>query len=167
MDRELWRQMEALQSAPIDQLRSKYRELFGEEPRGRRRESLFRQVVWRMQSLAEGGLSERARTRALAIANDADLRVLAPRAKGSTFDAALAYGDRRDPRIPPPGTVLQREYGGATIAVKVLANGCFEHAGKQYSSLSAVATAVTGTRWNGLAFFALTSRNRRTERRNG
>src|SRR5581483_2522567 len=63
MDRELWRQMEALQSAPIDQLRSKYRELFGEEARGRRRESLFRQVAWRMQALAEGGLSERARDR--------------------------------------------------------------------------------------------------------
>src|SRR5581483_11050694 len=131
MDRELWRQMEALQSAPIDQLRSKYRELFGEEPRGRRRESLFRQVAWRMQALAEGGLSERARTRALAIANDADLRVLAPRAgKGSVFEASFGHGHRCDPRIPPPGTVLQREYCGATIAVKVLANGCFEHAGK-------------------------------------
>jgi hypothetical protein len=167
MDRELWRQMEALQSAPIDQLRSKYRELFGEEPRGRRRESLFRQVVWRMQALAEGGLSERARARALAIANDADIRVLAPRGRESSEEASFAHGLGRDPRIPPPGAVLQREYGGSTIAVKVLANGCFEHESKQYSSLSAVATAVTGTRWNGLAFFGLTSRSRVMERRNG
>ncbi|MEO8050303.1 MAG: DUF2924 domain-containing protein [Acidobacteriota bacterium] len=52
-------------------LREKYRELFQEEARSRHREHLFRKLVWRLQALAEGGLSERARTRAQEIANDA------------------------------------------------------------------------------------------------
>src|SRR5581483_9945212 len=155
--------MEALRSARIDQVRAKYRELFGEEPRSKHREVLFRQVAWRMQALAEGGLSERARKRAMAIANDADLRMLPPR---SGRASAYGYEHRRDPRIPPPGTVLQRDYDGATIAVKVLANG-FEHNGKHYSSLSAIASRVTGTRWNGLVFFGLASRKRGTERIHG
>jgi len=145
--------------AHIDQVRAKYRELFGEEPRSKHREVLFRQVVWRMQALAEGGLSEPARKRALAIVNDADLRKLPAR---SGHALTHGYEHRRDPRIPP-GTVLQRDHDGATITVKVLANG-FEHDGKRYSSLSAIATQVTGTRWNGLVFFGLASRKRRTER---
>lgn len=41
------------------------------------------------------------------------------------------------------------------IAVTVLANG-FEYQGRHYGSLSAIATEVTGTRWNGVAFFGLT-----------
>ena len=163
MDREIREQMETLRSAHIDQVRAKYRELFGEEPRSKHREVLFRQVAWRMQALAEGGLSERARKRALAIANDADLRLLPPRAR-----SGRAKGQRfgpehcRDPRIPPVGALLRRDYDGAMITVKVLANG-FEHDGRRYSSLSAIASQVTGTRWNGLVFFGLASRKRGME----
>ena len=43
------------------------------------RQFLFRRVAWRLQAVAEGGLSERARKRALEIANDADLRLQAPK----------------------------------------------------------------------------------------
>jgi hypothetical protein len=43
--------------------------------------SLFRRIARRIQALAEGGLSERARRRALEIANDADLRIRAPKTK--------------------------------------------------------------------------------------
>ena len=63
-------------------------------------------------------------------------------------------------------SLLQRDYDGATITVKVLANG-FEHDGKRYSSLSATASQVTGTRWNRLVFFGLASRKRGTERTHG
>ncbi len=43
----------------------------------------------------------------------------------------------------------------------------FRHENRQYSSLSAIATAITGIRWNGLAFFGLTrsARRERKERR--
>ena len=43
--------------------------------------------------------------------------------------------------------------------VKVLTDG-FEHEGRHYSSLSAVAQVVTGTRWNGLVFFGLGKRGK-------
>ena len=61
----------------------------------------------------------------------------------------------QDRRLPLPGTLLTRSWKGRTILVEVLAKG-FRYENRQYSSLSAIATAITGTRWNGLAFFGLT-----------
>jgi hypothetical protein len=49
--------------------------VFQEETRSRHREHLFRRIAWRLQALAEGDLSERARGRAREIARDADLPV--------------------------------------------------------------------------------------------
>ena len=70
-----------------------------------------------------------------------------------------ARGDRngreQDRRLPLPGTVLSRKWKGRTILVEVLAKG-FRYENRPYSSLSAIAVAITGTRWNGLAFFGLT-----------
>jgi hypothetical protein len=149
MDATVLREIETRRRDSIAELRGKYRAQFGEEPRTRNRRSLIRRLAWRMQALAEGGLSDRARQRALEIANDADVRVLAPR------DVLEVGSGRFDRRIPPPGTVLSREYRGQTISVKVLAHG-FEYEGRHYRSLSAIAMEVTGTRWNGLAFFGLT-----------
>jgi hypothetical protein len=62
-------------------------------------------------------------------------------------------------RLPIPGTVLTRKYRGRQIEVKVLPNG-FDYDGQVYRSLSAVATAVTGSHWNGLLFFGLTENKR-------
>jgi len=62
-----------------------------------------------------------------------------------------------DPRLPPPGTYLEREYKRRQIIVKILVNG-FEFDGEIYRSLSAIASEVTGTKWNGFLFFSLTSR---------
>ena len=61
-----------------------------------------------------------------------------------------------DPRLPMPGTLLSREYKGRVISVEVRENG-FEFDGKIYKSLSSIARAVTGTRWNGFLFFGLIS----------
>jgi len=63
--------------------------------------------------------------------------------------------NRRDARIPVFGSTLTRTFRGSIISVKVQPNG-FEYQGKTYRSLSAIAMEVTGTRWNGLAFFGLT-----------
>ena len=76
-------------------------------------------------------------------------------------------GDRnrreQDRRLPLPGALLTRKWKGRTILVEVLAKGfCYEN--RQYSSLSAIATAITGTRWNGLAFFGLTRPVRRARK---
>jgi len=72
-------EIESLRRATLAGLREKYREVFREETRSRHREHLFRRIAWRLQALAEGDLSERARGRACDIAQDADLRKVAPR----------------------------------------------------------------------------------------
>jgi hypothetical protein len=135
MNATLLKQVEDLHAAPMASVRLKYRELFGEEPRSKHKESLVRRIAWRLQAAAEGGLSERARQRALAIANDTDLRILPPRRNGGE---SLFSNTRSDRRIPPPGAMLKRDYRGAAISVKVLASG-FEYQGRRYRSLSAIA----------------------------
>ena len=137
------------------ELRGKYQELFGEVPRSRHKLYLVRRIAWRLQALAEGDLSERARRRAAELACDADLRLSAPEASGSQDPSqppTLPQGRRR--HLPPLGTVLARPYRGRTIEVTVLAQG-FQHDGRLYRSLSAVAKAVTGKHWNGYHFFGL------------
>jgi Protein of unknown function (DUF2924) len=141
-------QIEDLRKLPAIALQARYLELFGEESRSGNRQFLFRRVAWRMQALAEGDLSERARKRALELANDADLRVQPSKASLS----APAAGP--DPRLPAPGTILRRVFKGRNLEVRVLDDG-FEFEGRRYQSLSAVASEVAGSRWNGFAFFAL------------
>jgi hypothetical protein len=147
----------ALRELPANALRAKYRELFGEESRSGNRQFLFRRVAWRLQALDEGGLPERARNKALELANDADLRI---QASPAFFKAAVA-AIGRDPRIPPAGTMLRRTFQGRVVEVKVLAEG-FEFEGCHYLSLSAIASKVTGTRWNGFTFFGCTEVDRKT-----
>src|SRR5580704_12325431 len=79
MDKAIMIEVENMRRASVTSLQTRYQELFQQEARSRHREHLFRKIVWRLQALAEGELSERARARAREIANDADLRILAPR----------------------------------------------------------------------------------------
>src|SRR2546421_6696168 len=71
----------ALQRLTMHELRVRYAELFGETTSAKNRTWLLGRVAWRLQCLAEGDLSERARQRAAELANDADLRITTPRAK--------------------------------------------------------------------------------------
>jgi hypothetical protein len=154
---EIERLVVELQRLPVSALRERYAELFGEASRSGNRQYLVRRIAWRVQANREGDLSERARKRAAELADDADLRVTAPRAPktptdgGSTATGALAAGAGRQ---PVPGTTLRRPYQGRTVLVHVLADG-FEYEGKVYRSLTAVAEAVTGAHWNGRLFFGL------------
>ena len=52
------------------------------------------------------------------------------------------------------GTILRRSWKGRTILVEVLPHG-FRYENRQYLSLSNIAFEITGTRWNGFAFFGL------------
>ena len=140
-------QIRGLEKLALGDLRAKYRELFGEESRSGNRQFLFRRVAWRLQALAEGDLSERARRRAREIANDADLRVHPPKVLPPSVLGP-------DPRLPAAGAVLRRVFQGRPMEVKILDDG-FEFEGRRYQSLSAIASSVTGTRWNGFAFFGL------------
>jgi hypothetical protein len=126
-------EIESLRRATLAALRVKYREVFQEE----------------------------TRVRAQQIAQDADLRKVAPRGffKVSGERVEITRGNRnrreQDSRLPLPGALLTRQWKGRTILVEVLARG-FRYENQHYSSLSAIAVAITGTRWNGLAFFGLT-----------
>lgn len=62
-----------------------------------------------------------------------------------------------------PGTLLSRKWKDRTIQVEVLDRG-FRYDNRRYSSLSAIALAVTGTRWNGLAFFGLAGKRKEAQR---
>jgi hypothetical protein len=161
MDTAVLMQIENLRRASLAGLREKFREVFQEETRSRHREHLFRRIAWRLQALAEGDLSERARGRAQQIAQDASLRTVAPRdflrVDGERVQTTPSDRNRReqDSRLPLPGVLLSRKWKGRTLLVEVLAKG-FRYENRHYSSLSAIAVAVTGTRWNGLAFFGLT-----------
>jgi len=69
----------ALRRMTVGQLREKYLALFGEPTRSENRNFLFKRLAWRVQSMAEGTLSDRARRRADELARDADLRTTLPR----------------------------------------------------------------------------------------
>jgi hypothetical protein len=70
--------IEQLRGFTVPALRTKYREVFGEESKSSNKQFLFRRLAWRFQANAEGGLSERAHRRAADIADDSDLRTRAP-----------------------------------------------------------------------------------------
>jgi hypothetical protein len=152
-------EIDRLRGMTLTQLRERYQEVYGEPCRSRHKVHVFRRLAWRLQALAEGGLSERAQRRALEIASDVDLKNQVPTSFVRSLRSVPTSSSRRkrDPRLPVPGSVLSRVYQNQTILVKVLPNG-FEYGSRQYGSLSAIATEITGTRWNGLAFFGLTSR---------
>jgi hypothetical protein len=108
-------------------------------PRFFRSKLLVRAIAYQMRAQVHGGLSEATKQR---------LREIAAAVRGVPVE-----GDRITPRIKP-GTRLIRTYKEAVHSVLVLDEG-FEWQGRRYASLSAIATAITGTRWNGWTFFGL------------
>jgi hypothetical protein len=156
MDLNILQEIARLHRMGPKELRNRYAEVFGEATNARNKAWLVRRIAWRLQALAEGGLSERARRRAEELARDADLRLTPPRTQTLTtipLSTAVAPSGRDD-RLPPPGSVLVRKYRGASLQVRVLADG-FEFDGQHYPSLSAVAKAITGSHCNGFLFFKL------------
>ena len=153
-------EIEGLRHLTTGQLKEKYREVFGEESRSNHKQFLVRRNAWRIQANALGGVSERARQRALEIADDADLRIRAPKNFLRTAVDQMRTAEARvdpglDPRLPLPGTPLIRRYRGKDVVVHVRNDGSFECDGRISSSLSAAVTQATGTRWNGFTFYSL------------
>jgi Protein of unknown function (DUF2924) len=145
----------ALRRLSVAQLRQRFAELFGENTNASNRTWLTKRILWRMQALAEGDLSQRARERAAQLARDADLRLNAPHCKSTTpmtMPQPANIPAPIDQRLPPPGTILTRPYKGLLIQVQVLTEG-FAYAGRIYPSLSAVAKTITGSHTNGFHFF--------------
>ena len=143
-----------------DELRNLHRKMFDCDVPSGNSEHARRRIAWKIQAEREGGLPESARQHALAIAREAGLRIRARgnverREQGTLRDASVtAIVSDHDPRLPMPGTVILKQYRGQTIAVRVLNDG-FDWDGQRFTSLSAIAREITGTRWNGLVFFGL------------
>ena len=157
MNAPLADELATLGQLTVSRLRARYAELFGEETRVGNKLWLIRRLAWRLQALAEGDLSQRARQRAAELAHDADLRLSPPRrasqvATCPTDVPRLHLAGQH--RLPPPGTVLVRPYKGQTLQVRVLDKG-FAYEGKTYRSLSAVAKAITGSHCSGHLFFRI------------
>jgi hypothetical protein len=144
-----------LERMTTGQVAARFREIFGEDCRSHNKRYLLRRIAWRLQSKAEGGLSERALKRAEELAKDADVRVTPPRSiKVPTSAKPARFVPKKDNRLPPAGCWIEREYRGIEIRVRVAVDG-FEYEGQRYRTLSAVAKAITGSHVNGFRFFQL------------
>ena len=134
-------QIAALAKASLPELKAQWRDLFGTEPPGINRAYLERRIAYRLQELAYGGLSDANQARLAALARTAD--------KGSSARTRTRAQDR-----PIAGTKLLRVWQGVEHSVTVLQTG-YDYQGRSFASLSAVARHITGSRWNGPAFFGL------------
>jgi hypothetical protein len=157
-------ELAALDEMSTGDLAERYAELHGQPCRTHHRAYLLRKIAWRIQANAEGDLSERARKRAAELANDADVRVMAPKTiicppQGGasitvTRPAPAGRDKSNDPRLPAPGSVIVRQYKGRTIRAIVLDDG-FECDGQRFRTLTALTKQITGSHMNGFRFFRL------------
>lgn len=123
--------LKTLEQMNLAKLRVYWAQHYG-EPLALRSAALLRSLIaWRLQTRAYGGLSE-------------DVKI-ALRRKGVVKSEGLELGE---------GAKLTRIWLGRKVEVVVEADG-FSWDGKRFKSLSAVARAITGTRWNGPRFFGL------------
>jgi hypothetical protein len=149
------------------QLQAVHRMLFGATHSITNCQHLRRKIAWHLQAQNEGGLPEVVRRRAIAIAREVPLRVriadnLSKRQPEIPADLALTSTvlQTRDARLPMPGSLIVKKYKDRTLVVKTLDDG-FEYEGRRFSSLSKIATEITGARWNGFAFFGIDKEARR------
>src|SRR5882762_7674002 len=111
----------------------------GEPTAGSSRDLMLREIAYKMQERAHGGLAPAIRRRLRALAAEVE-------ANGAgAFAPAL---------LLKPGTRLLREWGGKTHTVIVLDDG-FEYDGERHHSLTQIARRITGAHWSGPRFFGL------------
>ena len=140
-------QIAALEGLTVSGLQRKYREVYGYATTNRSKASLKKRIICRLQDKAEGGFSGRAMRKIR------ELREMAPSSFHKAKDKPIV-DYQLDPRLPPIGGVLVKEYHAKRYEVKVLENG-FEWDGQFYKSLSAVAKGISRTKWNPNTFFNL------------
>ncbi len=136
-----------LRGLDVGELRASWHTVFRRRaPPHLPRHLLFRILAYRLQANRLGELD-----------NDSQ-RLLDRIGSGSAERIDRLVANLNRPRAElRPGTLLTREWGGHLQRVMVLADG-FTWNGKTYGSLSKVAFAITGSRWNGPRFFGLRDR---------
>ena len=137
MSESLDEDLAALRRSSRKQLSDRWRELYkSTSPAAFTPDLLARSIAWRLQEQALGGLSDKAR-RLL------DAKVDGAPRKRSSSRVALRPGNR-----------LVRRWRGRTYVVEVTEAGLV-YDGQPHSSLSVIASEITGTRWSGPKFFGL------------
>jgi Protein of unknown function (DUF2924) len=134
----------ALKAMPTPKLKEQWQALFDTPPPPYNRRFLESRLAYRLQELAYGGLKAATVVRLEALGDQLD---------GGNIDVRRRRADER----PIAGTKLIREYQGILHHVTVLLDG-YEWEGRPYASLSSVARAISGVRWNGWTFFGLKNR---------
>lgn len=113
MSLNVTKEVALLKQMTVGQLRARYLQVTGESTQAANRKWLVRRIIWRMQSVDEGGLSERAIARARELASGADLRTTAPKQRSMPADAdrrtrVLPCGQLGNVNLPLPGTLITR-----------------------------------------------------------
>jgi hypothetical protein len=131
-----------------DALRLAWRRSIGRPiPRHLPNSLLLRILAYEQQAQRQGGLSRQS-------AKLLDKLAGAGKGDDTSQNVAEAPAASASARVLKPGTMLVREHDGAMHQVMVMADG-FAWRGETYASLSRVAMAITGTRWNGPRFFGI------------
>ena len=141
MDNSVLAQLAALPGKTAAELKQLWRDLYDREPPPYNKPFLVKRLAYRIQELACGGLSARAEAKLDRLIAEEEARLNGKLPKRSR--------DR-----PITGTRLIREWQGVEHTATVLNDG-FEYEGRRYKSLSAIARAITGTRWSGPLFWGL------------
>lgn len=133
-----------LADLPLPALRQLWSSHYRSEPPVRMsRELLVQAIAYRLQEEALGGLSRGMRIK---LAKEASVH---GRGKAGAPRPTAVH------RRIKPGTRFLREWHGRTHEVTATADGRYSYRGSAYRSLSAIARAITGTRWSGPAFFGI------------
>lgn len=141
MTTDVLRRVAALPNMSMPELKRMWREMYQAEPPPYNKSFLVKRLAFRIQELTFGGLSE---------ATEIRLKILAEEKKGGErAPVPMPTMDR-----PIVGMRMIREWKGVEHSCTVLEDG-FEYQGRRFKSLSAVARAITGTRWNGRIFWGL------------
>ena len=149
IDRE--KETQVLRQLTVPELAKYYEELFGRAPRVKHKTWLWKRCAWKLEEQRTGGLSKVAQARLEELIAEIDIPL--PEKVGGVTGAPSSP----KPTEPVQGTTLIREYKGESLSTtKVDGGWLFD--GEVHSSLTAVARAATGSRWNGRLFFGLTGR---------
>jgi hypothetical protein len=135
-------ELAAIPTLPRTDLVQRWTELIGRSPpKNASRWLLVNAVAWYMQAKKYGGLKPAIKRKLISIAQSLEKgeqpAALRPRARLRT------------------GTTIVKEWRGAKHTVTIAEGGGYSYEGKTFKSLSEIARLITGTRWNGPAFFGL------------
>lgn len=137
------RQLTALQTMSSEEIDNKWRDLYGSEPPRYKKTFLQRRLAFRIQELFFGGVEPPVRDKFQELAAHDPSATRLERPRTILNDGKVL-----------PGTRFIRVWNGKIYETIARDDG-FEFNGQIYRSLTAIATAITGTKWNGRKWWGL------------